>query len=1493
MALRPKTARRLILVAAALLIVGLGGVAALVVPKWQRSRQIAQFEQDGLEASRAGRHVEAMTLLSRHVRGVGEANVQPEVFLALARSRREVEAPLDAHFEAAVSHYRSYLRLVPDDQDVIAELVSALAGARQWSDVIEEAGRIRPSDLSAAPSSMVPVLRDEVRARTALRPTDPQIPAIEERLLAEQPPAFVDIWRACMRRQRAGDQAGVVALARSVTADEPDSLQSKLLNAMLIAPSEEGAPTGQPDELIVWVQGQMGSVLGIGPQAAQGIDPDLNDAELVRVVLDYLDSFGQAQMSVELLERASATRADPDLLAELARRYLFLERFEDLSILEPGIDGRQVPDVLGYQAYLAIQNNDIEDLNAIRRELESIEGSYRAAAWLDVIKSDDERRSGVLPESRAAMARAVEKHALDPVIRLLQGDVFASLEQYDQALPAWQNASLAADRVIWVHPMLRRADLLVELHRASEAQQIVDDALAGTDSIRYIAHPHFARLVAGVAAARGMLLQAPVSDLQRAADYAVLSSENNPREQVGRLGLDVIRCFVLISEERRAEGVELLVKFLQDCDDPRLIAEARALDWQFGLGAAVAAGLNEDLPAEVGGAEIASILATGYANGRQLGDDRVVTATQWFDRMMAAAPPADRVDWLLARAKLTSAFQPELAEKAWDDVLAAGGDRLDVLSAAVQSTQRGLDRTFVEQSIAKIRDITQTQGRELPGHLRLARGRAIFGGADTGTATTSQARDEAVSVLRSVVTAEPRNLLAWRTLAFMLAAEPPPGSDAYTPDFAAAIAQLQAASALVSGPALIDILFDIEDLAVRLPDGADLSRQTLTRIAELIQQNPDAIETIADRLRRSGNFVGAIALYEKAMADMSGPQKADVGILLAKTYAALGEAAAANRLLDSLASNDGLTIEQVVAIADEMAANGSVERARGLLTGLARFGFRPAQQRYIRAMFDLRFTGVEQAESGLREAVAMEPTLALAWRGLAELLLSQNRTDEASEVLAQALESHPSDPDLIRLSAIARGEVPSSFDAGAREAFEMVRRFEQSRESMPPAEQIEYLRTLGAKFPANGAVQAFVLPLRLELNEDPAAIAADARRAALRFPQNPRIAAVAAQATLLSATPEEAIPLIRNWRGLETGSRRSPDTYLAAAQLDARIPRAALETISPYLDTAIESPNEPLNAQTIVLWARAQLRLGNRREVLERLAPLVRADEQFRWTGWLDIVTAEAPDAPTAVEWMGMASQAGESTEYAGNIANAWLRLSTRFPEAASDLLRRSIAVTDTLVQNGSTDLRAIASRAEALSRLAALDADAAVQLHRQAAEAFVRADQIDPADLNFLFGAARSADRAGDRSAAMQHYRTLLARPNCTGFFRAAVQNNLAMVIVRTTPRGDELAREAVSLAEQAVAFRNLGGFVSTRGWAKLAAGDPTAAAADFTTATGLDPGSAESWAGLAIALKASGADQTRVESALRRANELRGESPFEPWISDALTAQGLRSDR
>lgn len=1492
MALRPKTARRLILVAAALLIVGLGGAAALVVPKWQRSRQIAQFERDGLKASEEGRHSEALTLLSRHVRGVGEANVEPEVFLALARSRREVEAPLDAHFEAAVSHYRSYLRLVPDDREVIAELVSALAGARQWSDVIEEAGRIRPSDPSSAPSSMIPVLRDEARARTALRPADPQIPAIEQRLLSEQPPAFVDIWRACMRRQRAGDQAGVVALTRTIVAEDPGSLQSRLLYAMLIAPSEEGAPTGEPNQLILWVQAQMGTVLGIGPQAAPGVEPDLSDAELVRVVLDYLDSFGQAPMGVELLERASATRKDAELLSELARRYVFLERFEALASLDPKIDGRHIPDVLGYQAYVAIQNDDIEDLNALRRELESVEANYRAAAWLDVIKAQDERRAGVLPEARAAMARAVEKHALDPIIRRLQGDVFASLEQYDLALPAWQNASLAADRVVWVDPMLRRADLLVELHRASEAQQIVDDALAGTDSIRYIAHPHFPRLAAGVAAARGMLLQAPVSDLQRAADYAVLSADRNPKEQAARLGLDVIRCFVLINEVRRADGVELLTKFLQECNDPHLMAEARALDWQFGLGAAAAAGLNEGLPSEVSGPEIASIMATGYANGRQMGEDRATTAAQWFDRMMAAAPPADRVDWLLARAKFLSAFQPDRADKAWDEVLAAGPDRLDVLSAAVQSTQRGLDRTFVEQSIAKIREITQTQGRELPGHLRLARGRAIFGGADTGTAATAQSRDEAVSVLRSVVTAEPRNLLARRTLAFMLAAEPPPGSNAYAPDFAAAIAQLQAASALVSGPTLINILFDIEDLAVRLPDGGDLSRQTLTRIAELIQQDSDAVEIIADRLRRSGNFVGAIALYEQAMAGMTGSQRADVGVLLARTYAALGETAAANRLLDSLAMSDGLTIEQVVAIADELAANGNVERARGLLTGLARFGFRPAQQRYIRAMFDLRFTGPEAAESGLREAVAMEPTLSLAWKALAELLLSQSRADEASEVLTEALDVHPDDADLIRLAAIARGEIPSSFDAGAREAFEMVRRFEEGRGSMPVAEQIEFLRSLGSKFPANGAVQAFVLPLRLELNDDPAAIAPDARRAALRFPQNARIAAVAAQATLLSAPPEEAIPLIRNWRGLEAGSRRSPDTYLAAAQLDARTPRDALETIRPYLEESINSPNEPLNAQTIVLWARAQLRLGNRREVLEQLLPIVRTNERFRWSSWLDIVTAEAPDAPTAIEWMGLASQAGEPGEFVGNAASAWLRLSVRFPNAAADLLRRSIALTGGIIESGSTDLSAIVSRAEALSRLASLDVGSADSLHRQAAAAFLRADQIEPADLNFLFGAARSADRAGDRSEAMQHYRTLLARHNCTGFFRAAVQNNLAMVIVRTAPTDTQLALEAVSLAEQAVAFRNLGGFVSTRGWAKLVAGDAAGAAGDFTTATGLDPGSAESWAGLAAALKVSGADETRVNAALRRANELRGGTPFESWISDALSARGLRSE-
>ena len=314
MGLRPRTARRLALAGVIVFLLVLGSVVAFTLPKFQNRRKIESFQRDGMLAHEEGSHGVAVQLLGRHLRGMGDRPVDPATRLAFARSRAELEVSDGGHIPAAIAVYRTYLQEASDDREAALELLDLFVRAGQWIEARELAGRLRPSDLASATTGDVPVLRQEIIARLAINERDPLIQQIEDRVLAEQPPQFVDVWRAYTRALAGGDLPGAEradAIAKAYFEADPDSLGVAVMKAVV---GSDGLPMQE-------ATANLAQVIGLDPVTGESTrEVALEDDELSRALLLLVGSWRQEPVLLGVLERAASSSADPGFARLLARR---------------------------------------------------------------------------------------------------------------------------------------------------------------------------------------------------------------------------------------------------------------------------------------------------------------------------------------------------------------------------------------------------------------------------------------------------------------------------------------------------------------------------------------------------------------------------------------------------------------------------------------------------------------------------------------------------------------------------------------------------------------------------------------------------------------------------------------------------------------------------------------------------------------------------------------------------------------------------------------------------------------------------------------------------------------------------------------------------------------------------------------------------------------------------------------------------------------------
>lgn len=1479
MGLRPRTARRLALIASLLVLLVGGGVAFFTIPKLQNARQLRGFQREGMVAHEEGRHSDAVMKLGRFLRAMRDKPVDPEVRLAFARSRVEWEAANGGHLPAAIAVYREYLREKPDDREASIELLGMFVRTGAWTEARDLAVRLRPNEIPLVSDEQLEIIRHEVSARIALNPTDPLILQIEDRLLAAEHPTFGDAWRAFSRSEQAGNAERSGMILDAYTAARPDSVGSRFLKAWYAA---DGLGMKERTELVA-------EALNLDIASSEWIsETDLENPELVRIAAALFEAVGRSDLALRVLE--SAAEMDPaEFGVALIRRLYWSGQFERVLGLAGGGPESAESDLFGYAAFIAQDRKDAALLEGFVAKLTERDTDFRALGWLKAIEARSKLAAGDAVGARIQATSAIEQYALEPTFRLLMGDIHDRLGRSADAIESWSIAEDLAKPAIWPEPGIRRITALMRAGRLIEAG---DAAVRLVEQTPFNLQSLLVRIQTDAVLARSGLLNA--ERLQRSLDIARVLREQLGNGDRSEISLIIASLEAGLGNKEAAKAELALV--LGTNSGSQIVAEAMSIDQAFRLGLATKLGPVE-LPDRATDPESALRVALHYVNDNV--DDRknrVLEAIGMLDAGTTASKPETRAAWLRAGAAFRDATGEESAAAAWKAALAADPKNIALLTEAIESNALGYDAEFVQASIDTIVELTATQGRTLPSRLRLARARSIF-----GRTPTKQRRDEAISIARAVVATEPQNLAARTLLANMLQFPCPPtvqGRDRFSPDLTGAIEQYVAAASLIPGPEAFAYLLKAADLHI-IAGNETQARQLLLDLLVRTRGDTASQERIAFELNRIGDSQTANRLLGELFASSDGASKVSIGLQLAETAIAANDRARAETVLRGIIGIKPMTVGQLADLAGKLRKIGLASDVDRVLADAEGYGLSEREAILVRAQVAAGSGNGELAVQLLTAATEKDPNDADTWKALIRVLVDQGRGDEAAAQADRALAVFPDDDALKYWKQIALNDPAAAIrimterpdaDEALKLAIKRVEDYDARRETLTRDQRLAELRDLASAFPGNAAVIKFVFRERFELGDDPATLADAAVAASRRLVGDEDILRMAAEATFRAGRFTESARIAAEWRGRTRGSPLQPDLYAAQAAQSLGDDKAVLDRLEPYLAAATSAPDEAGSPTVLLLYGRSAIRLRGEPAARARLEPVARQSERFRASVWLELAAIDVPQASSAADWLRLAEQLGVSGSEI-LLAEAWMDLAQRFPQRGAEFAMNAVRVSASTIEIRGEDVRSVEAAGRAnLLWAEYLPENEAANAFAQAESFFARAAQLDPSNQSHRFQAAGAASRAGRPYEAERHYRQIIEDPTSEGLLLAAARNNLAGLLSLVDPNPTRL-REAEGLSQQAASFQPpIAAFHGTRGWVLLGLGRAEEAADAFQEAARLDNRSIEAWAGLSIARKASGSPQELVDEAMNQARGLKSEvGPITAELRQRLTVAGV----
>jgi predicted Zn-dependent protease len=1123
MTIRPKTIRRLLLLASACgasaAIIG----AAFTFRRHTRENELADQRSTGMTAFQSGNLAEAMPKLTSYVAARPD---DVDAIYALACAHLATETPGRDNLFDARTRLQQVLARRPDYLPAKQQLLTIFERTHLQRELLATADEV----LAAAPKDVAAMRSRAVALSELERDTD----AIAAWLayLEMAPTDFKAQAQLLATMKRAGRSPDeLVAHARSNVARWPDDPRFQL---PLAAALREAGRDGEAKALL--------EALAAKPQSDAAFVVELSAA------LDRTRSFDVAE---QLLARSAETLGSSSLSTALVERMWQNGRHEQVIAATEGIataSGRRDADALAMRALSMAAVGRQADAAKLQKEVEAIKGDDEATAWSMALAIEFASTS-LSPQAQVRTLREALSH--DPDNGILTEWLGRSLRVAGEPEQSARCLRDAAQRLpSWPTPCIELADVMLEAGRIADAvvaaKTAYSRAPANAAVQLQVARVRFAEIRAG---------QPNKEDV----DELLARIDTLSRQMPAEPSLPAMRVALLTSRGERARADEAAMAWLAAAPpranlQPLYEAASRA-----GLDSAWA--VYERAAAD---GTVTPRLATLYASALAH-EDSPAEGIKWIETQTAVHH--NDATWRLAEARVRTALGDQAAADLWKSLTQAfPGDASVQAAALTEAGDLVGDRAQRSAIVERLKIIVGEDASQY----RIARARWLASSADD--AEVRQALTLAADLVRQQPSrAELRVLLA-RVLVRL---------DSAT----TAIDHLRVAHAGAPGDASIAIEFaDVLRRAGRAAEGVKILKGQASREVDDPAARAalgralydvgafDEAAALAHRAVQNGAATRDEQLVAAAALEATG----DIA-MAAKTYQAA--------IADAGAKSPRVTPAMLATVAAFERRQGHTDRATTLIERMGKVGATTEDCARAIASYAMEFGDVETARQRYAAELATGHASVDLNLDAIDLELGLRDFARASTLAAEAAAKFPDEPRVKRAGlelAVLRARADGAADEGKamdalidalaadpasrRQAMTLKALRDAQRSGRPTPELATRLAALVEADPNSVELVRQAIGAALATNQPQ--LAADlARRLLATGGARVDAVALAAQALLDLRDLPAARRAAERWRAMSASDTTPADVTLARVALADNTPARALASLEPHRAT--------------------------------------------------------------------------------------------------------------------------------------------------------------------------------------------------------------------------------------------------------------------------------------------------------------------------------------
>ena len=1128
MGMSSRAKKRLFLLLAVAVVVGIALPGAYMLRRAQKRASVEQALAEGLAAHEAGNHAEAVRKLKYFI---GNRRNNGEAYLALARSLSAL--PTDSArplLEAAEYAKAAAARLEGDlePRELVLDLYAKVGRINEALIAAREVLKVDPTNYKALAlrTRMLITLRKwESDARQGVMGAKE---AADELVAAypDDPDAQI-MWfttRLASPGTREGERPQDLIARANELAQRDDDIRYAVIAAWVLERQDK------PEEAASLLASRVVDLLD-RPAALETLTPATLEATidaiqgLSVVSSEHREDLDRARE--HLLAAASRTPAT----AETASLILAREAWKNGNIDEARRWARTALEAstLSSDAALgwALLTDDGELRDTLVERLQT-RGTPAADFYLAIHKAAQLAQDGRFDELEALVAPQIEEGP-EPWLalytlgraRLARGDTLGAIEAFEASIDPQHSPSGP-----WFAAVSALAETLAQTGRYDDAFEFAKLSLLFPDR----AGTPGALLTSAWVLARSDALTPRDRDLlrQQADAWAQSPASSDWERSLA------VRIAVMLNDSTRAINA---ARRLLESDNGEAMAEAARVlaDIDIELARTLM-----DRALELSGVTPTTVYANATVLAREQGPSAGVA---FFDSALADADDGARSELHRLRRAFLAEFLPEeleddlirLAEEAPDDAQAQ--------LAALETPSLWQDRERSRRTIDRLR---AALGDDAPTWRPYEARWILMFDPD---------RAEQIAELLRPLLDDPepdQRVLVLAAEGKLAELESARQSDSPDPQTIArlrneAIDLYERAGAMTSTDATIALRIAqalqrfgrVEEAGVRL--------DAIRRMRSLTREQRD---TLAHLLANQGRFADAAEVFAEGLSENDGPRWARLAYLRARAGDMIGAMEAAERaaLGDELAPRDLLELAVLYHRA------GRESDAERLLARVGDAGEIPARR--LRADYLERIGNLDEARALLEELASGDsPDDAIR---LATFHVRHGDPTLAAKVVARALRSSPDDEDLRRLSdqlAVVVQEDRAVLDAvdpeswadsvppDVRAVASVLR--DQIDGRITPQQALDRLQNLTEIYPDSFTVWREMTRELLRQGRNDEALQA-ARRTALAMPANPDAAELATQAAIAAGKLQDALSLAQEWRSRSRPQTERADAIIAA-----------------------------------------------------------------------------------------------------------------------------------------------------------------------------------------------------------------------------------------------------------------------------------------------------------------------------------------------------------